>query len=143
MRATRFNHVSVQAYDLDESARFYQELFGLERIVSPQFPHTNVVWLQVGDQQLHLFRHDGRPAPEHHFSFEVDDVEAVYLKAKEMGALVDDGTYFSNVWHHATGWLQWYLRDPAGNLVEISWPDGVTTRKSAVPLDRPATAERR
>jgi hypothetical protein len=35
MRANGFTHVSVHAYDLEESARFYMELFEMEEIPTP------------------------------------------------------------------------------------------------------------
>src|SRR5215210_7606469 len=90
MPATRLNHVSVSAPDLERSARFYEELFGLQRIPAPTFPEVEVIWLQVGDAQLHLFRRDV-PAPRnHHLAFTVDDFEAVYRKAAERGLLEED-----------------------------------------------------
>jgi hypothetical protein len=54
-RATGFNHVSVHAHDLNESVRFYQELFDTEEIPAPNFPFP-VRWLGVGDLQPHLFQ---------------------------------------------------------------------------------------
>ena len=42
----------------------------------------------LGDDQLHLFESDeDAPTPRHHVSFDVDDFDAVYAKAKEMGIL--------------------------------------------------------
>ena len=38
MRTTRINHTSIVANSLDESARFYEELFGMERIPTATFP---------------------------------------------------------------------------------------------------------
>ena len=35
MRATSLNHVSIHAYDLGESVRFYTEIFGMQRIPEP------------------------------------------------------------------------------------------------------------
>src|SRR6187397_2269643 len=61
MRATSFTHVSIHAYDLEESTRFYVDVFGMRRVPAPDFEHP-VVWLEVGDQQLHLFHRD-TPAP--------------------------------------------------------------------------------
>ena len=37
MSATSVNHVSIYANDLDESASFYEQLLGLERIATPTF----------------------------------------------------------------------------------------------------------
>ena len=132
MRASRFNHVSVQALDLEESVRFYVELFGAERIPTPKFPHTeDVVWLKLGDQQLHLFKKGGEAPVYHHFGVDVDDFEAMYLRVKELG-LLDGETFAAKIWEHPAGWLQMYIRDPAGNLVEIDWPDPSTVDRSVV-----------
>jgi len=119
------NHVSVHADDAEESARFYEELFGMSRIPAPTF-QEHVIWLQVGDQQLHLFeRDDAGPPIAHHFGLDVDDFEAVYRTAKERG-LLDGETWHQPIRMHPLGWVQMYLRDPSGNLVEVDWPD-VTT----------------
>ena len=130
MGATRINHVSVHAVDLDESARFYEEVFGMERIPTARFRQP-VLWLRLGDQQLHLFRSDS-PAPRfHHLGIDVDDFEDVYLKAKERGIL-DSETHGAAIREHTSGWVQMYIRDPAGNLVEIDWPDVSTLDRSVV-----------
>jgi lactoylglutathione lyase len=144
VRATRFNHVSIYADDLEESARFYEKVFGMERLPSPLFEGP-VAWLALGDQQLHLFR-TGGPVPYHHFGVDVDDFEAVYLKAKELG-LLDRETHGSQLRELSDGSVQMYIRDPAGNLVEIDWPDistldrSVVTDISRLEDERPQTGE--
>lgn len=145
MRATRFNHVSVHAFDLEESLRFYMEVFGLERLPSPNFS-THVEWLRVGEQQLHLFKSEN-PAPRsHHFALDVDDFEAAYLKAKEL-ELLDDETFGAAVRELPDGAVQMYIRDPSGNLVEVNWPDVSTLDRSiitgirSVADERPQTGE--
>jgi len=131
LRALRINHVSIKADDLEESARFYEDLFGMERIPTPKFPDGPVLWLRLGDQQLHLFERD-TPAPMyHHLAFDVDDFEAVYRKARELG-LLDAETWGDQIREHPAGWVQMYLRDPAGNLVEIDWPDAAGLDRSVV-----------
>ena len=134
MRATRLNHVSVHAVDMDESIRFYEEVFGAERVPTPSFGFP-VVWLQVGEQQLHIFQRGVTEAPRfHHLSFDVDDFEAVFLKAQELGCLrEEDGAL---VREHPAGWAQMYLEDPAGNLIEVDWPDASSLDRSVVPVAR-------
>ena len=130
MRATRFNHVSISAVDMEESLRFYTEVFGMERIPSPDFA-DHVEWLRLGDQQLHLFKDDS-PAPRrHHISLDVDDFEAAFVKAKELGVL-EERTFGASVRELNDGAVQMYLRDPAGNLVEVDWPDIATLDRSVV-----------
>jgi YD repeat-containing protein len=123
VRATRINHVSIKADDLEGSARFYEELFGMVRIPAPNFPEVTVIWLQLGDQQLHLFHPGGEALAAQHFGLDVENFEAVYRKAKERGLLVVNQEGGRPIRMHPAGWVQMYVRDPAGNLVEIDWPD--------------------
>jgi catechol 2,3-dioxygenase-like lactoylglutathione lyase family enzyme len=139
MRATRINHVSIFARDLEESARFYEELFGAERVPTARFPQGLVLWLKLGEQQLHLFESDADdPTLRHHFGMDVDDFDAVYEKAKELGVL-DTEAFGTPLRSHPAGWAQLYLRDPGGNLVEVDWPEVGTLKPStltdAVPLE--------
>ena len=131
VRATNFNHVSIHARDLEESVRFYTEVFGMEKIPTYTFAFP-VQYLRLGDFQLHLFERE-TPAPQyHHIGIEVDDFEAAYLKAKELG-IHDATAFFSDVYELPDGSVQMYVRDPAGNLVEVDWPDITTLDRSVLP----------
>jgi lactoylglutathione lyase len=137
MTATSINHVSVHAYDLETSAAFYQQLFGMERLPTPTFAFP-VAWLRLGGQQLHLFvRADARAPQFHHVGLNVDDFDAVYWRAREQ-RLRDDSAFFSDMYELPDGSVQMYLRDPAGNLVEVDWPDArtldVRIRENVIPL---------
>ena len=116
MRAKGFTHVSIHAHDLEESARFYKDFFGMEEVPSPEFS-SPVRWLRVGDLQLHLFLSEDPAPARHHFA---------------LGAGEGSG-YFSKVYQLPDGAVQLYVRDPAGNLVEINWPDVTTLDRSVVP----------
>jgi lactoylglutathione lyase len=130
VRATGFTHVSISATDLEASVSFYRDFFGMEEVPSPDFSGP-VRWLRVGGLQLHLFQSED-PAPErHHFALDVDDFEAAYRKAEELG--VRDGDRFSTVRELPDGAVQMYLRDPAGNLVEVNWPDVSTLDRRVIP----------
>ena len=88
MCALRFNHVSIHAVDMDESLRFYTEVFGMERLPSPDFD-IHVEWLRLGDQQLHLFVRETATPPYHHIGLDVDDFEATFVMARDRGLLDD------------------------------------------------------
>jgi len=115
--------VSVHANDLEASTRFYEELFGMERIAAPNFPEVNVVWLRLGAQQLHLFERDVDAPAAHHFGLDVEDFAGVYRKAKELGVLDTYAPQGRSIRSHPAGWVQMYIRDPSGNLVEVDCPD--------------------
>jgi YD repeat-containing protein len=122
--ATGINHVSVHADDLEASTRFYEELFGAERLPTPNFGMP-VQWLRIGRQQLHLFVRETDAPRYHHLAFDVDDFDAVYRNAKTLGVL-DAATNDHALREHPSGWVQLYLRDPAGNLIEVDWPDAAS-----------------
>lgn len=121
MKASSLNHVSISAPDLDASVRFYRDVFGLEEIPTPNFGFP-VRWLRIGDLQLHLFHRPGDAPPYHHVGLTVDDFEAVYLTAREMG-IIDGTTFGYHLFLLPNDNVQLYLRDPGGNLIEIDWPD--------------------
>jgi catechol 2,3-dioxygenase-like lactoylglutathione lyase family enzyme len=138
--AHRFTHVSIHATDMEESLRFYAEMFGMERVISPDFEQT-VEWLAFGDQQLHLILSD-EPAPaHHHFGVDVDDFTAVYRAAMGSGAF-DGDTFSAAVRELNDGSIQMYLRDPAGNLVEVNCRDSATLDRSAITEIRRLADER-
>ena len=128
MRATGINHVSIAAADLEESTRFYEQVFGMERIPTPMF-EAPVQWLRVGDVQLHLFQYDGPAPARHHLGITIDDFDAAYEAVKART---------SDTW----GWqlvelpsrqVQLYFRDPSDNLIELNWPDADTLDRSRYP----------
>jgi catechol 2,3-dioxygenase-like lactoylglutathione lyase family enzyme len=115
--SSRINHVSINARDLQESVDFYVELLGAEPIATPNFG-IPVQWLALGRTQLHLFEKDLQPTSHHHLGLTVDDVEPVYRAAERRGAF-DDRAFGNRLVELPGDVVQLYLRDPAGNLVEI------------------------
>ena len=137
MTANSINHVSVHARDLEQSATFYEQLFGMERIPTPTFAFP-VMWLRAGCQQLHLFVRTDAQAPRfHHLALNVDDFDDIYWRAREQ-RIRDDSAFFSGMYELPDGSAQMYLRDPAGNLVEVDWPEArtldVRIREELTPL---------
>jgi len=119
--ASGINHVTIPTRDLDESERFYAELVGAERIVSPNFG-TPVRWLRVGGVQIHLLQDGSGGGGPGHFGITVDDVAPVYERARALGVL-DRAANGHCFWELADGVVQLYVRDPSGNLVEVNARD--------------------
>ena len=115
--SVRINHVSVNARDLQESVDFYVDLFGAELIPTPNFG-LPVQWLALSRTQLHLFERNLDPTSHHHFAVTVDDLEPVHRAAERRDAF--DRRAFGNHLIELPGDIvQLYVRDPAGNLVEV------------------------
>ncbi len=128
MRAVRINHVSISALDLEESTRFYEDIFSMERIPTPTF-EAPVQWLRVGDMQLHLFLDDGAAPARHHLGITIDDFDAAYEAVKARTS----ATWGSRLVELPSGQVQLYFRDPADNLIELDWPDADTLDRSRYP----------
>jgi lactoylglutathione lyase len=128
VRAVGINHVSISAADLDESTRFYEEVFGMERIASPTFPDP-VQWLRLGDLQLHLFLDDSTPPRRHHIGITVDDFDAAYQAVKARAS----DQFGWKVVELPSRQVQLYFRDPAGNLIELNYADADLLDRSRYP----------
>jgi len=124
MVTSRFTHASILALDLAESVEFYEEVFGMTRIPSPNFT-TPVEWLRAGDLTLHLFKRDIEPAEYYHVGFHVDDFEGLYqeVQRRGIGTTFDPETEEPVAYELPDGAVQLYLTDPTGNLVEANYPD--------------------
>ena len=104
----------------------------MERIPTPTF-ESPVQWLRVGDMQLHLFlderRRAGAPSPRDHDRRLRRRVRGRRRRARRRhgaGELVE----------LPSGQVQLYFRDPAGNLIELNWPDADDARPVALPRAR-------
>jgi lactoylglutathione lyase len=125
------NHVSVVAHDIEASTRFYVDELGLEQLPTPEFGFP-VVWLRAGSSQIHLFNRPGDPPPRAHFALEIEEFMPVYRRMKELGVL-EHVTFGSAVRELPDGGVQLYVRDPAGNLLELDHRDASTIPRDEVP----------
>ena len=115
LRASNFNHLSVNVSDLRRSAEFYQKLFGLGpalRSLTP--PGSNTYGLDFNGQLLSLRLSKERLGEISHFCFGVDNFDAkrdgAALRASGLARDVRE----SPEW----GWLT--LRDPDGVSVQVA-----------------------
>lgn len=144
MAAIGFTHVTVYGDDLEALLNFYTEVFDMAQIQAPNLG-APVRWLRFGDRQLHLVRRETDAPTYHHFALAVDDFEAVFDAAEERAcfddALAPDGGY--PLYRLPDGTVQLYLRDPAGNLLEVDRPDtsALPARIDAHVTDRSDTHE--
>ncbi|MBA2283517.1 MAG: VOC family protein [Acidimicrobiia bacterium] len=97
-------------------AAFYRDVFGFAPLDRPDTGRVGA-WLGAGGAELHLSERHGDAHPDQHVAFLVDDIAAVRTAAEERGAVV-----------RAESDQRFFLRDPAGNLVEVlGTPDAAQT----------------
>ena len=124
-----FAHIALNCQDPAATERFYTRHFGFRRARVVELPDAKIVFLRSGDMYLELFQatgksptpppaNDGAPwAGVRHVAFQVQNVDA---KLAEMGnaAAVTFGPF--NFHDFIPGWRTVWIKDPDGNIVEIS-----------------------
>lgn len=131
MTESRFTHTSILAANLEESVEWYQDVFGMEPIPTPDFD-VPVQWMRCGDRELHLFQRDIEPATYFHFGLHVDDFEEMYRAVFDgciepdfdvIGTDEDVEGESPTVYRLPDDSIQMYIRDPTGNVVEVNYHD--------------------
>lgn len=114
----RIQHVSIpRPPGSHATARdFYGDLLGLEEITPPKsLAALELVWYRLGETELHLFAEEptGQDHSGRHLCIAVDDVEALRERLEAAGVPVV-GTI------PIPGRPRYFVRDPFGNLIEIT-----------------------
>jgi catechol 2,3-dioxygenase-like lactoylglutathione lyase family enzyme len=107
--------VVVPPGGIDESAHFYADVVGLERIERPATLGGVGAWFRAGSQELHVSEYeDFAPASKAHPAFELDGpaLDALAQRLAAAGAEVR--------WdERLPGVRRFYSFDPAGNRLEF------------------------
>jgi catechol 2,3-dioxygenase-like lactoylglutathione lyase family enzyme len=113
---TGIQHVALDVDDLDRALWFYRDQLGMHLIDRPASLGDNGAWLGFGaGAQLHLVASDTFEAPStgQHVAFDVTDVDEVVSRLRAAG--LDPSDSFD-----VGAGRQSFLRDTAGNLVELN-----------------------
>jgi catechol 2,3-dioxygenase-like lactoylglutathione lyase family enzyme len=107
-------HAALTVDDLDAALDFYG-LLGFESIPRPDFGFPGA-WLKAGTAQIHLVVADD-PAPHalNHVALWVGDLDAFVADLRDRGLRVSDPSPVG-------AGRQSFLKDPAGNLLELNEP---------------------
>ncbi len=97
----------------DEAKVFYETLFGL-KVAMDQGWIVTFASEETARPQLSMMSEGGSGTPVPDVSIEVDDVDAVYEKARSMGCEILYGIV-DEPW----GVRRFYVRDPAGKVLNI------------------------
>jgi catechol 2,3-dioxygenase-like lactoylglutathione lyase family enzyme len=121
-RATGINHVTLIVDDLEKAAAFYERELGLEPLPAYKFDYPAAFFKVNETQQLHVTEWDDARSFRGHPCLQVDDWGAAFRRFRELGII--DTAPWGKARKLPDGTYQMFIRDPAGNLVEISAPPG-------------------
>ena len=110
------HHVAICVDDTDKAKDFYVDVLGCHvREDRPDFGFPGY-WLDAGTQQIHLMQFEAPPSMGH-YALRIDDIDAwcAHLDAK--------GVEYHRSDHIVGAGQQVFLRDPAGNQIELNQPD--------------------
>jgi catechol 2,3-dioxygenase-like lactoylglutathione lyase family enzyme len=123
----KLDHAALIIADPERSRAFYVGVLGLTEVARPETFEFPGLWLQIGDQQLHLIGEatNGRARQVYsademsggftsHFAIEVDDLESTIAALQQRGGSLAGGPR-----PRGDGVMQAYIADPDGHVVEL------------------------
>ena len=122
MTIESLHHVSIVVTDLAAAKAFYGEMLGLRELPRPPFDFAGA-WYSLGDRQLHLIVHEPArtlrgtreiDSRDGHFAVRVTDYDQTLRYFKSRGLTVRESR------QNVTPWLQLYVTDPDGNVIEFN-----------------------
>jgi catechol 2,3-dioxygenase-like lactoylglutathione lyase family enzyme len=117
MRPSGIHHVAICVDDADTAKTFYCDVLGFTPITSRPVEFGAGHWLDAGGQQVHLMQVDDPTTNPGHVALRVEDLDAAVDEISAAGVRVD------KIPHTPGAGQQAFLRDPAGNVIELNQPD--------------------
>jgi predicted enzyme related to lactoylglutathione lyase len=122
----RLRHFAVCVGDLEKSAKFYEEVFGLRRIEREDLDIGSAIYLSDGVINLALLNFSsskgndikGDPTKAigaNHFGFQVDDLVETQKRIEAAG-----GKFFFDLGNERQGNFERKFKDPDGVVFDIS-----------------------
>jgi catechol 2,3-dioxygenase-like lactoylglutathione lyase family enzyme len=117
MRPSGIHHVAICVDDAEAAKTFYCDVLGFTSVSARPTEFGPGHWLDAGGQQVHLMEVADATKNPGHFALRVDDLDAVVTEISEAGVRID------RIPHTPGAGQQAFLRDPAGNVIELNQPD--------------------
>lgn len=123
---TRLDHINFTVGNLEESIQWYRDLFGFEKVESGIYPE-GARWaiLALNDSMIAISEYPklSRAARQEgfqqvfHFGLRIDNQREWTRKMKHYNVDLDHIAQYP----HSTSW---YIRDPSGHEIEVSYSNG-------------------
>jgi predicted enzyme related to lactoylglutathione lyase len=121
----RLRHFAVCVGDLEKSANFYEQVFGLKRVGEEVIDIGAAIYMSDGVINLALLNFSGAKGNDlkspvghvgaNHFGFQVDDLAETQKKIEAMG-----GKFFFDLGDARKGNFERKFKDPDGVVFDIS-----------------------
>ena len=115
---TTIHHVNVAVDDLATATAFYRDVIGLDPITTPDLGFPAQFFSIAPGQELHVNQLDDAHQQRAHFCLRLDDFANVVKRAESSAAI--DSVTWGPATRIGTGVVQLFVRDPAGNLIELN-----------------------
>lgn len=119
-RILSIQHATVIVDDLEKACSFYRDELGLEPLPTFNLDFPAQFFRINEEQQLHVTEWEDEISFRGHLCVQVDDFDSIFRRMRELGAI--DTAPWGKVRRLPDGAMQMFIRDPAGNLIEISCP---------------------
>ena len=126
-----FSHIGLNCRDMATTEAFYTDIFGFKRArvldIGENPGDLQIIFLKLGSMYLELFQAEGDANPHaadgshqagliRHLAFQVEDVDAVLATLDNPDITLGPAAFDDFI----AGWKTVWVRDPDGNIVEIS-----------------------
>ena len=118
--ATYIRHATMVVDNLEKACAFYENELGLEPLPTFNLDFPAQFYRVNDDQQIHVTEWEDEPSFRGHVCLQIDDFNGAFHRMKELGII--DVQPWGNVRRLPDGSMQMFVRDPSGNLVELSCP---------------------
>ena len=127
----KIKHIALSTQDVDKTAKFYIDVFGMKEIAKIDSPGARGYYLSDGDLNLAIlnFKNDVAAGAErgraysgiHHIGFQVEGLEAIAAKLAEAGApRRDDINQALGVGHGRYANVEVKYSGPDGVMLDVS-----------------------
>ena len=124
--SARLRHIAVVVRDLEKAAKFYEGVFGLQRVGDETLDFASAIYLTDGVINLALLNYKGERGSglknfkdfvgAHHFGFQVDDLAETQRKIEALG-----GQFFFDLGNDVEKEnFERKFKDPDGVIFDIS-----------------------
>jgi lactoylglutathione lyase len=117
-KVLQINHATIIVQDLEQACAFYEQELGLEPIPTFNLDFPAQFYRVNERQQLHVTEWKDTPSFRGHVCLQIDDFNGIFYRMRELGVI--DVTPWGKVRRLPDGAMQMFVRDPSGNLIEIS-----------------------